>query len=53
MWLLVYKNFTKSYFQQRFSIKIWWEQVAAERKGVECVEWQQRVSHISQLNVGH
>ena len=41
MWLLVYKNvnLTNSYFQQRFSIGSW-GQVAAERKGVECVERQ-------------
>ena len=53
MWLLVYKNFTNSYFQQRFSIIGRWGQVAVERKGVECVERQQRVSHISYLGVGH
>ena len=52
MWLLVYKNFTESYFQQRYSVIIWWGQVAVESKGVEYVEWQQRLSHISQLNVG-
>ena len=34
MWSLVYKNFTKSYFQQRYSIKIWWGQVAVESNGV-------------------
>ena len=36
-----------SYFQQRFSIIGRWGQVATERKGVECVERQQRVCHTS------
>ena len=38
MWLMVYKNFTNSYFQQRFSIIGRWGQVAAESKTVKCVE---------------
>ena len=50
---LLYKNFTNSYFQQRCSIITRWGQVAAERKGVERMERQQRASHISQLGVGH
>ena len=47
MWLLLYKNFTDSYFQERFSIIGRRGQVAAESKGVERMERQQRVSHIS------
>ena len=37
-------------YQQLLPTKVFyhrWGQVAAERKGVECVERQQRVSHIS------
>ena len=45
---MVYKNFTNSYFQQRFSIIGRLGRASTERKGVGCVERQQleSVPHI-------